>query len=79
MRDRCQKFSIFKTWQLKNNLLLGTNNTGKLKEFIFYIKHFNLFSEYKVLNLNEFNNNTINIRASSDGISDKMLEELENF
>ena len=54
MRDRCQKFSIFKTWQLKNNLLLGTNNTGKLKEFIFYIKHFNLFSEYEVLNLNEF-------------------------
>tara|TARA_B100000575_G_scaffold200172_1_gene162074 strand:+ start:131 stop:730 length:600 start_codon:yes stop_codon:yes gene_type:complete len=41
---------------LKNNLLLGTNNTGKLKEFIFYIKHFKLFSGYKVLNLNEFNN-----------------------
>tara|TARA_B100000963_G_scaffold133779_1_gene116397 strand:- start:1115 stop:1714 length:600 start_codon:yes stop_codon:yes gene_type:complete len=41
---------------LKNNLLLGTNNTGKLKEFIFYIKHFNLFNGYKVLNLNEFNN-----------------------
>ena len=38
---------------MKNNLLLGTNNTGKLKEFIFYIKHFNLFSEYKILNLNE--------------------------
>ena len=56
MRDQCQKFSIFKTWQLKNNLLLGTNNTGKLKEFIFYIQHFNLFSEYEVLNLNEFDN-----------------------
>ena len=56
MRDQCQKFSIFKTWQLKNNLLLGTNNTGKLKEFIFYIKHFNLFSKYEVLNLNKFNN-----------------------
>ena len=56
MRDRCQKFSIFKTWQLKNNLLLGTNNTGKLKEFVFYIKHFNLFSEYEVLNLNKFKN-----------------------
>ena len=41
---------------MKNNLLLGTNNTGKLKEFIFYIKHFNLFSEYEVLSLNEFNN-----------------------
>ena len=41
---------------MKNNLLLGTNNTGKLKEFIFYIKHFNLFSEYEVLNLNKFNN-----------------------
>ena len=41
---------------MKNNLLLGTNNAGKLKEFIFYIKHFNLFNEYEVLNLNEFSN-----------------------
>ncbi len=41
---------------MKNNLLLGTNNTGKLKEFIFYLRHFNLFTEYEVLNLDEFNN-----------------------
>ncbi len=41
---------------MKNNLLLGTNNTGKLNEFIFYIKHFNLFSECKILNLNKFKN-----------------------
>ena len=32
-----------------------------------------------VNDLNKFNNNTINIRASSDGINDKMLKELENF
>ena len=56
MRDRCQKYLIFKTWQLKNNLLLGSKNAGKLKEFIFYIKHFNLFSRHVVLNLNEFGN-----------------------
>ena len=41
---------------MKNNLLLGTSNTGKLKEFIFYIKHFNLFNEYEIINLNEFEN-----------------------
>ena len=29
--------------------------------------------------LNKFSNNGINIRASSDGINDKMLKELENF
>ncbi len=32
-----------------------------------------------VNDLNKFNNNAINIRASSDGINDKMLKELENF
>ncbi len=32
-----------------------------------------------VNDLNKFNNNAINIRASSDGINDKMLRELENF
>ena len=41
---------------MKNNLLLGTSNTGKLEEFIFYIKLFNLFCEYEFLNLNEFKN-----------------------
>jgi myo-inositol-1(or 4)-monophosphatase len=32
-----------------------------------------------VNNLNKFNNNAIDIRASSDAINDKMLKELENF
>ena len=32
-----------------------------------------------VNDLNKFNNNAINIRASSDGINDKMLKELKNF
>ena len=32
-----------------------------------------------VNDLNKFNYNAINIRASSDGINDKMLKELENF
>ena len=32
-----------------------------------------------VNDLNKFNNNCINIRASSDGINDKMLKELKNF
>ena len=32
-----------------------------------------------VNDLNKFSNNGINIRASSDGINDKMLKELENF
>ncbi len=32
-----------------------------------------------VNDLNKFSNNAINIRASSDGINDKMLKELENF
>ena len=39
---------------MKNNLLLGTNNKGKLREFIFYIKHFNLFSGHKIIDLSEF-------------------------
>ena len=32
-----------------------------------------------VNDLYKFKNNAINIRASSDGINDKMLKELENF
>ena len=32
-----------------------------------------------VNDLNKFNNNSINIRASNDGINDKMLRNLENF
>ena len=32
-----------------------------------------------VNDLNKFNNNSINIRASNDGINDKMIKELKNF
>ena len=32
-----------------------------------------------VNDLNKFNNNSINIRASNDGINDKMIRELKNF
>jgi len=32
-----------------------------------------------VNDLNSFNNNSINIRASNDGINDKMIENLKNF
>ena len=32
-----------------------------------------------VNDLNKFDNNSINIRASNDGINDKMLRDLENF
>ena len=32
-----------------------------------------------VNDLNKYNKNSINIRASSDGINDKMLKNLENF
>ncbi len=39
---------------MKNSLLLGTSNAGKLQEFIFYIEHFSLFKNYKIHSLNEF-------------------------
>ena len=39
---------------MKNSLLLGTSNAGKLQEFIFYIKHFSLFENFQILDLNEF-------------------------
>ena len=32
-----------------------------------------------VNDLNKFSNNSVNIRASNDGINDKMLRDLENF
>ena len=40
---------------MKNSLLLGTSNAGKLQEFIFYIKHFSLFENFLIHDLNEFN------------------------
>ena len=39
---------------MKNSLLLGTSNAGKLREFIFYIKHFSLFKSFHIHDLNEF-------------------------
>ena len=39
---------------MKNSLLLGTSNAGKLQEFIFYIEHFGLFESFQIHDLNEF-------------------------
>ncbi len=39
---------------MKNSLLLGTSNAGKLQEFLFYIEYFNLFNNYQTISLNEF-------------------------
>ena len=39
---------------MKNSLLLGTSNAGKLQEFIFYIEHFSLFENFQIHDLNEF-------------------------
>ena len=40
---------------MKNSLLLGTSNAGKLQEFIFYNNYFDLFNNYQTISLNEFN------------------------
>ena len=39
---------------LKNNLLLGSGNPGKIKEIKFYLQYFNLFQNYKILDLSNF-------------------------
>ena len=39
---------------MKNSLLLGTSNAGKLQEFLFYIEHFSLFENFQIHDLNEF-------------------------
>jgi len=39
---------------LKNNLLLGSENAGKIKEIKFYLKYFNLFSNFKIIDLSSF-------------------------
>ena len=41
---------------MRNSLLLGTSNSGKLQEFIFYIKHFSLFEDFQIHNLKEYKN-----------------------
>ena len=39
---------------MKNNLLLGTGNKGKVKEIKFYLEYFNLFKNFKILDLSSF-------------------------
>ena len=39
---------------LKNNLLLGSGNIGKVKEIKFYLEYFNLFKNFKILDLSSF-------------------------
>ena len=39
---------------MKNNLLLGSGNAGKIKEIKFYLKYFNLFKNFKILDLSSF-------------------------
>ena len=41
---------------LKSNLLLGSGNAGKITEIKFYLKYFNLFKNYKILDLSSFKN-----------------------
>ena len=39
---------------LKNNLLLGSGNAGKIKEIKFYLEYFSLFNNFKILDLSSF-------------------------
>jgi len=39
---------------LANNLLLGSGNSGKIKEIKFYLEYFNLFTGFKILDLSSF-------------------------
>jgi len=39
---------------LANNLLLGSGNAGKIKEIKFYLEYFNLFKNFKILDLSSF-------------------------
>ena len=41
---------------LKNNLLLGSGNTGKIKEIKFYLEYFDLFKNFNILDLSSFDN-----------------------
>ena len=34
---------------MKNKILLGTGNAGKIKEMCFYLKHFNIFQTFETL------------------------------
>ena len=39
---------------MKNNLLLGSGNAGKIKEIKFYLEYFNLFNNFNILDLSSF-------------------------
>ena len=39
---------------MKNNLLLGSGNAGKIKEIKYYLKYFNLFTNFKIIDLSSF-------------------------
>ena len=43
---------------MKNRLLLGSGNLGKLKEIQFYLKYFDLYSGYEVITTKDLNNLT---------------------
>ena len=39
---------------MKNNLLLGSSNPGKIKEIKFYLEYFNLFTDRNIIDLSNF-------------------------
>ena len=39
---------------MENNLLLGSGNAGKVKEIKFYLEYFNLFTNFKIIDLSSF-------------------------
>ena len=39
---------------MKNRILLGTGNAGKIKEMRFYLKHFNIFQRFETLTPADF-------------------------
>ena len=39
---------------MANKLLLGSGNSGKIKEIKFYLKYFNLFTDFKIIDLSSF-------------------------
>ena len=54
MKAQCLTFLQFKIKLLKNNLLLGSGNAGKIKEIKFYLEYFSLFYNFKILDLSSF-------------------------
>ena len=54
MKAQCLTFLQSKIKLLKNNLLLGSGNAGKIKEIKFYLEYFNLFKNSHILDLSNF-------------------------